>query len=154
MLRTSFPVDINSDDATYDIQFGNIKRKRNRKDPIEEAKFEVPAQHWVNIKNSKCSFSLINNTKHGLYTDDKLIDLNLLRSTNKPSVNGDIGETSYKYLTVFHKDDYDIDEIDHQATIFNTYFPKLNPVTNQRLFTLDNFDITYSTIKKSYDKKA
>lgn len=154
MLRTSFPVDINSDDATYDIQFGNIKRKRNRKDPIEEAKFEVPAQHWVNIKNSKCSFSLINNTKHGLYTDDKLIDLNLLRSTNKPSVNGDIGETSYKYLTVFHKDDYDIDEIDHQATIFNTYFPKLNPVTNQRLFTLDNFDITYSTIKQSYDKKG
>ncbi|MFA5692825.1 MAG: glycoside hydrolase family 38 C-terminal domain-containing protein [Acholeplasmataceae bacterium] len=154
MLRSSFPINIDSNIATYDIQFGNITRSRTKKDSYDLARFEVPMQNWVSLKNNKFSFSLITSGKYGTYTDLNLLDLNLLRSTNRPGINGDIGKTSYKYLTVFHEHDHMIDNIDHRAMVFNTTFLKLKENSNLKLFELDNIDISYSTIKESYDKKG
>lgn len=41
VLKVHFPVDVHSDEATYDIQFGNVTRKLHTNTSWDQAKFEV-----------------------------------------------------------------------------------------------------------------
>ena len=49
LLKVAFPVDIRSTVATYDVQFGNVKRPTNWNTSWEMAKFESVAQQWVDL---------------------------------------------------------------------------------------------------------
>ncbi len=154
MLRTTFPLNIKTETARFDIQFGDIVRRRTNNDSKEIAQFEVPGQKWVNIFDGNHSFNLINDSKYGYYIKDDIIDLNLHRSTNYPALNGDIEKTSYQYAFYFSDVDYIKSNLDHLAEIFNTVFLPLNKVTNIDTIKVDNNNITYSTIKQSEDNKG
>ncbi len=80
MLRTSFPVDILSSHATYEIQFGTIERPTHRNTTWDLAKDEVPAQRWVDLSQGTCGVALLNDSKYGHKIKDNVLELNLLRS--------------------------------------------------------------------------
>lgn len=80
MLRTSFPVDILSKHATYDVQFGSIERPTHRNTTWDLAQDEVPAQRWVDLSQGTYGVALVNDSKYGHKVKDNVLDLNLLRS--------------------------------------------------------------------------
>ena len=49
LLKVEFPVDVNAVEATYDIQFGNIKRPTHKNTSWDMAKFEVCGHKWADI---------------------------------------------------------------------------------------------------------
>ena len=49
LLKAAFPVDINSNEATYEIQYGNVKRPTHRNTSWDEARFEVCGHKWVDL---------------------------------------------------------------------------------------------------------
>ena len=155
MLRSNFNLNVNSDFAICDIQFGNVKRTRKNETLQETAQFEVCAQQYVDIYDKEVGVALINKTKCGYYIKNNDLELNLLRSTNYPCVNGDIGKTSYEYALYLHVGDYKKANVDKIAYIFNSDFI----MSSRRMKTLTNLyfkndDLEYSCIKNKYKDKG
>lgn len=146
MLRTSFDLNIDAKEAISDIQFGSIARSRLNETSIEQAQLEVASQNWISISDENTGAALLNNGKYGYYIKDTILDINLLRSTNWPCVNGDIGKTNYSYSLLIHNGD--INEVDIKAKEINaTYVGLIDNVVPQKLFTITNNEIHYSTLK-------
>lgn len=80
MLRTSFPVDILADEATYEIQYGFLRRPTHQNTSWDLARDEVAAQKWVDLSQEDYGVALLNDSKYGYKIKGNVLDLNLLRS--------------------------------------------------------------------------
>ena len=65
MLRTSFPVNVQTDSATCDIQYGHLKRLIHRNTTWDMARFEVAAQKYVDLSDQQRGVALLNDCKYG-----------------------------------------------------------------------------------------
>ena len=106
LLKVAFPVDIRSTVATYDVQFGNVKRATNWNTSWEMAKFESVAQQWVDLSQRDYGVSLLNNCKYGHDIKDNVIRLTLLKSATHPDPVQDQGEQNFTYSLLPHKGDF------------------------------------------------
>lgn len=154
MLRTSFDTIVSSDDIACDIQFGYLNRTRLDETSTQKAQFEICAQNWVNIKDEGLSISLYKNAKYGHYVKGSIIDLNLLRSTNYPCENGDIGKTTYQYALLISDKQITKEKIDDLALSFNASYLMFNEEKLSSLLTVDQTNIEYSTIKGGSDNSS
>lgn len=84
MLRTSFPVNVHADTATFEIQFGSIARPTHRNTTWDLAKDEVAAHKFADLSQADYGAALLNDCKYGYKVKDGVIDLNLLRSVPYP----------------------------------------------------------------------
>ncbi len=80
MLKAAFPVDVNADKATYEIQFGNIERPTHFNTTWDTAKFEVCAQKYADLSEGGYGVSLINDCKYGHDIHDGVMQLSLVRA--------------------------------------------------------------------------
>ncbi|MGC9521160.1 MAG: alpha-mannosidase [Anaerolineae bacterium] len=91
MLRTRFPIGVHADEATYEIQFGHIRRPTHRNTTWDLAKDEVAAHKWVDVSQRDYGVALLNDAKYGHKIkregQSPVIDLNLLRSVPYPGAN-------------------------------------------------------------------
>ncbi len=84
MLRTSFPVAVHATEATYEIQFGHLRRPAHRNTTWDLAKDEVAAHKWADLSQGDYGVALLNDAKYGHKIKGNVIDLNLLRSVPYP----------------------------------------------------------------------
>lgn len=84
MLRVRFPVAVQSEYATYEIQFGHITRPTHRNTTWDLARDEVAAHKWVDLSQRDYGVALLNDSKYGHKIKGNIIDLNLLRSVPYP----------------------------------------------------------------------
>lgn len=84
MLRTSFPIAVHAEDASYEIQFGHIHRPTHRNTTWDLAKDEVAAHKWADLSQHDYGVALLNDSKYGHKIKDNVIDLDLLRSAPYP----------------------------------------------------------------------
>jgi len=103
LLKRVFPLDLVSDKATCEIQFGNVERPTHQNTSWDKAKFEVCAHKYVDISESDYGVALINESKygHGLVNND--ISLSLLRSPKSPDEYCDMGAHSFSYALYPHE---------------------------------------------------
>jgi len=88
MLRTAFPVNIQTDEASFEIQFGHLRRPTHQNTTWDLARDEVVAHKWVDLSQNDCGVALLNDSKYGhkvkRMAGGNVIDLNLLRSVPYP----------------------------------------------------------------------
>ncbi|MGQ9599334.1 MAG: alpha-mannosidase [Anaerolineae bacterium] len=118
LLKVAFPVDILAPMATYEIPWGNIQRPTYRNTSWDWARFEVPAQKWVDLSEGGYGVSLLNDCKYGHDIHDHVIRLSLLRSPTEPDPEADQGEHSFRYSLFPHAGGWNERTI-AQATILN-----------------------------------
>jgi alpha-mannosidase len=109
LLKVGFPVNARSNLATFEIPYGTIQRPTTRNNPIEQAKFEVPALRWGDISDASQGFSLLNASKYGYDAKDNVIRLSLLRSPNMPAPDNrvaDQGHHEFTYALYPHAGDW------------------------------------------------
>jgi alpha-mannosidase len=87
MLRTSFPVAVHAEEATYEIQFGHIRRPTHSNTTWDLAKDEVCAHKWADLSQRDFGVALLNDSKYGHKIKDGVMDLDLLRSAPYPGDN-------------------------------------------------------------------
>ena len=102
LLKVAFPVNAHSDKAAYEIPFGSVERPTTRNTPAELAQFEVPAQRWADISDSKHGFSLLNDCKYGYDAKGNVLRLSLLRSPEYPDPHADEGHHEFTYSLYPH----------------------------------------------------
>lgn len=106
MLRTSFDVDVNTDKATCDIQFGNAERSTHKNTSWDQAKFEVCAHKFVDLSDGGYGMSLLNDCKYGYGLDGSSVSLALLRSSAYPNEYADKGVHKFTYSIYPHKGNF------------------------------------------------
>ena len=102
LLKVAFPLSAHSDKATFEIPFGSVERPTTRNTPAELAQFEVPAQRWADVSDSKHGFSLLNDCKYGYDAKGNVLRLSLLRSPEWPDPHADEGHHEFTYSLYPH----------------------------------------------------
>ena len=106
MLKTAFPVDIHSQRATYEIQFGSIERPTHWNTSYDKAKFEVCGHRWADLSEGGYGVSLLNDSKYGYDIYGNRMRMTLLRSPNYPDPLADEGEHDFVYSVYPHAGDW------------------------------------------------
>lgn len=118
MLRARYPMDIQTDEALCNIQFGYVKRPTHQNTSWDYAKFEVCAHKWISVSEPGYGAALINNCKYGFKVWDNVLDINLLRSPMYPGENADKGSHHFDYALLLH--DGDVGQVNREAYLFNS----------------------------------
>ncbi|MBN2447758.1 MAG: alpha-mannosidase, partial [Phycisphaerae bacterium] len=119
LLRTLFPVDVRSRQATYGIQFGHIERATHRNTPWDRAKFEVCAHGWMDLSEPGFGVALLDDCKYGHSCLDNVMGLSLLRATTYPDPQADRGEHEFTYSLMVHDGDWRAACVVHEAETLN-----------------------------------
>jgi len=97
LLKVAFPVDVLAPEATYEIQWGNVRRPTHRNTSWDWARFETCAQKWVDLSEGDYGAALLNDSKYGHDIRDNVIRLTLLRAPTEPDPTADQGEHRFAY---------------------------------------------------------
>ena len=87
ILKVSFPVDINTDKATYEVQFGSIERPTHYNTSWDHARFEVCGHKYADLSEGNYGVSMLNNCKYGHDIHDSDMRLTLLKCGMNPDNN-------------------------------------------------------------------
>jgi len=106
MLRTVFPVNVQSSEVACDIQFGHIKRATHRSSSWEHGMYEIPAQKWIDLSQRNYGVALLKDCKYGHKAVGNILDINLLRSPVYPDPVADKGAHAFTYALYPHAGDH------------------------------------------------
>lgn len=106
LLKAAFTVDIRATEATYDIQFGNVKRPTHWNTSWDWARFETVGHQWADLSERDYGVSLLNDCKYGYAIKDNTMQLTLIKSAKVPDDTADQGAHDFTYSLYPHKGDW------------------------------------------------
>jgi len=106
LLKAAFPVDVNAEEATYEIQFGNVERPTHWNTLWDVARFEVCGHRWADLSEGGYGVSLMNDCKYGYDIKDGEMRLTLLKSGIEPNPVADQEEHWFTYSLYPHGGDW------------------------------------------------
>lgn len=102
LLKVAFPVNVQANQATYEIQWGAVERPTHRNTSWDWARFEVCAHKWADLSEHDWGVSLLNDCKYGHDIQANVMRLTLLRSPISPDPQADAGEHRFVYSLFPH----------------------------------------------------
>lgn len=119
VLKTAFPVEINADKATYEIQFGTVERPTHKNTSWDAAKFEVCAHKFVDLSEYGYGVSMLNDCKYGHDIHDGVMRLTMLKCGTYPDETADRGHHTFTYSLYPHAGDFRAAGTVQQAYLLN-----------------------------------
>ena len=120
MLKVAFPVNIRATEATYEIQFGHLRRTTHQNTSWDIARFEGCAQRFVDLSEHGYGVSVLNDCKYGHDIQDGVIRLTCLRGTTAPDATADLGEHRFTYSLLPHQGSFQQAGVIQAAAELNT----------------------------------
>ncbi len=162
-LKTYFPVDVHAKEASYEIQFGNVKRPTHSNTEWDFARFEVPGHKWVDLSESGYGVALLNDCKYGYDVQENVIGLSLIKSAIRPDETADRKVHHFTYSLYPHMGTLEESDVQKKAVFLN--MPVLtkavkgsagavNAFASYSLVSCDYGNIQIDTVKQSEDGKA
>jgi alpha-mannosidase len=90
-LKVEFPVDVWNTEASYETQFGIVRRPTHYNTSWDMAKFEVCCHKFADLSEAGYGVSILNDSKYGFATVGNLMRLSLLRAPKAPDAHADMG---------------------------------------------------------------
>jgi alpha-mannosidase len=167
LLKVGFALAPRAQHATYEIPFGVLDRPMRSKIPADKAKFEVPAQRWAALSDSKLGAALLNDSKYGYDCRDHTLRLTLIRSPHYPhptdperqtdTAHTDQGEHQFRYALFPFERSWKHGEVVREAGAFNVPVlvhdgapEKVGPP----FLSISKNNIVLSALKKADDGKG
>lgn len=125
LLKTEFPVEINTTRAICDAPFGSVERSITQNTTWEQAKFEVCAHKYVDLSEGNYGAALITDCKYGYSFTERQMEISLLRTPKHPYPEADIGKHKIRYALYSHINNFYASDVVQKAYVFN------NPLTVQ-----------------------
>lgn len=162
LLRGYFPVDIHTNEATFDIQYGNVKRPTHYNTSWDFARFEVCAHKWIDVSEDNYGISVLNDCKYGYSVHDSVIGLTMLKSPSYPNPDADRGHHTFSYSFCLHDGDFRDGDIVSKAYAFNNPCKAVikQEKTEKRmdtatsLISVDEPNIVIETVKKAENSES
>lgn len=102
-LKVEFPVDVRNTEASYETQYGIVKRPTHYNTSWDMAKFEVCCHKFADLSESNYGVSILNDCKYGFATCGNLMRLSLLRSPKAPDAHADMGKHEIRWGILPHQ---------------------------------------------------
>ena len=102
LLRVLFPLDIRTSEATFDIQYGNVKRPTYENTSWDMAKFETVAHQWADYSETGYGVSLMNDCKYGYSARGHILGMSLIKCGIYPDYAADQGSHDFTYALYPH----------------------------------------------------
>ena len=154
LLKVHFPVAVHTDEAAFDVQFGNLTRKTHSNTSWDVARFESCGQKWIDLSEGHYGVSLLNDCKYGHSVKNSEIALTLIKSGTEPNPVTDQEEHVFTYALYPHAEGWRA-----AGTVAEAY--KLNqPLTVQTktaagreysFAAVDHANVILETIKRAED---
>lgn len=152
LLKVAFPVDIHAREATYDIQFGNVRRPTHWNTSWDYARFETVGHQWADLSENGYGVALLNDCKYGYDIKDGVMRLTLLKSAIHPDPEQDQGKHSFTYALYPHDGDFVEGKVVQEAWKLNNPLRiLLGKMEGPPLFTLEGQHVVMDAIKRSED---
>ena len=101
-LKVEFPVDCVNTEATYETQYGLIRRPTHYNTSWDMAKFEVCCHKFADLSEANYGVSVLNDSKYGFATCGNLMRLSLLRAPKAPDAHADMGSHTIRWAVMPH----------------------------------------------------
>ncbi|KAL8835962.1 MAG: hypothetical protein Q9170_003119 [Blastenia crenularia] len=101
-LKVEFPVDIMNTEASYETQYGIVRRPTHYNTSWDMAKFEVCCHKWADLSEAGYGVSILNDSKYGFSTAGNMMRLSLLRAPKAPDAHADMGRHHIRYAILPH----------------------------------------------------
>lgn len=105
-MKSLFPIDVHTNEATYEIQYGNVKRPTHYNTSWDYAKFEVCVHKWLDVAEEGYGVSMINDCKYGCNVHDGVIGMSMLKSAIYPNPAADKEHHTFTYSIYPHQEDF------------------------------------------------
>lgn len=161
LLKVAFDIDLNTTEATYDIQYGNITRPTHNNTSWAEAQYEVCGHKWADLSEPGYGITLMNDCKYGYDIKDNCMRLSLIKCGTYPNENADQGHHQFTYAIYGHSKtwreadtinlSYDLN-VALQAFHIQKPLPKATKAFDQlRFLSCSQENIIIDTIKMAED---
>ncbi|MCD8104871.1 MAG: glycosyl hydrolase-related protein [Lachnospiraceae bacterium] len=154
LLKVQFPVAVHTDEASFDIQFGNLTRKVHTNTSWDMARFESCGQKWMDLSEGHYGVSLLNDCKYGHSVKDSVMALTLIKSGIEPNPVADQEEHIFTYSLYPHAGNLRECETVRESYCLN--LPVLakadaSPGASGSLLTIDQKNVIVETVKPAED---
>ncbi|WP_404402171.1 alpha-mannosidase [Pelagibacterium halotolerans] len=157
LVKAAFPLNIKTDTATAEIQFGHVKRPTHRNTSWDQARFECAMHRWVDLSEPDFGAALLNDCKYGYDAKDTTIRLTLLRAPTDPWPKADQDEHRFRYGLFVHHGTFSGGGVPAEAEAFNMPLRLLPGASDAidgeaALFALDCDGVTIESVKRAEDE--
>lgn len=158
LLKAAFAVDIHTNKATYDIQYGNVERPTHWNTSWDAARFEVCAHKWADVSEDGYGVSLINDCKYGYSIKGSEMKLTLLKSATEPNTDADREYHEFTYSIYPHQGNWKAANTVEMAYSLNCpVYSKVEEAHSGRLpaqmslISIDCTNVVVEVVKKAED---
>lgn len=154
LLKTLFPVDVHTDEAAFDIQFGNVTRKTHTNTSWDMARFESCGHKWMDVSEGGYGVSLLNDCKYGHSVLGGEIGLTLIKSGIEPNPDTDNEEHFFTYSLLPHAGTWKEADTQREAADLNQAMTAMRGgVCGERFSfaSVDSDNVILETVKRSED---
>lgn len=154
LLKVAFPVNVRQTEATYDIQFGNVKRPTHWNTSWDWARFETVCHQWADLSDAGYGVSLLNDSKYGYDIKDHVMRLSLLKGATYPDPDCDLGDHHFVYSLYPHIGDWrEADTVTEAWALNNplTLTQGQANYTHTQLFDCPTDHVMIDAVKKAED---
>lgn len=123
-VKAHFPLDVHTNEAVFDIQYGNVKRYTHTNTSWDFARFEVCHHKWLDVAEDGYGVSILNDCKYGVSVNGTDVGLSMLKSAIYPNPTADQERHEFVYSIYPHEGDWREADTVGQAYSLN------NPVTS------------------------
>lgn len=157
LLKALMPIDVNTLEATFDIQFGQVKRPVHQNTTWDQARFESCGQKWVDLSEGNYGVSILTDSKYGFNTDYQKIGLSLIKSPIDPYPEADQGFHEFTYSLYAHEGTWQDAQTMEEALALNVpvlTVPSVPQLSAEAFLAVDQKNVLLDTVKKAEDEEA
>lgn len=154
LLKAGFPVDVHTDEAAFDIQFGNVVRKTHTNTSWDRARFESCGHKWMDVSESGYGVSLLNDCKYGHSVREGCIELTLIKSGIESNPDTDNEEHVFTYSLYPHQGTWREADTQKEAADLNQPLSAVNggmPGESYGFAGVKGDSVVLETVKRSED---
>ncbi len=128
LLKVEFTPNVLTREVVCDTSAGYIKRPMHRNTSWEAARFECCTHKWFYMGEMESGVGVINDGKYGVGIGEKSATLSLLRATERPDPQSDLGRHDFCYLIQPDSEHGGYEGVSYAALCYNTPLVRTSPV--------------------------
>ncbi len=160
VLKAAFPVNVHTDKAVYETQFGYLERPTHENTPYDAAKFEVCAHKFADISEDDYGVAILNDCKYGHNTEGNVIKLTMLKAGTYPNEAADNEIHTFTYSLYPHAGNHKQGKVVQNAYLLNsplTAFDACGDGSLENVFSTvscNKENVIIDTVKKAENADA
>jgi alpha-mannosidase len=122
LVKATFPLSFSAESVTGEVPCGVMVRPTQPEQPLDQAKWEIPAYRWVDLTDPELNYgvSLLNDCKYGYSYQPDQLSLTLLRSSTWPDPQADLGQHQFTYSLYPHPGSWSTARTVHRGAELNS----------------------------------